>query len=164
MNKIVIYASFFLWIIYFLSLCLKAYKNTDIHNFNNYFEWFKINYKKSFQISALILILMYIVFANFGNKTVDKLLFLTINLYLYVDFICENKDVFKNFKWRNYSKYTYIFLIFVAILPFEYYFLYKGLAITYIWLFLYVLFAYYIIGAIKYFSLKIEKYNKKSVK
>ncbi len=158
MNKLIIYITFFLWLIYFLSICSNAMK-IKIKKVNNYKKWLIKNYKKYFNIPSIILLILYIIFSLFNNSIVNILLFFTIILYLYVNFLNDNKNTSKSFNNIDNPKFFYIIFIFVLILPFEYYFLYNNLKIIYLWLLIYNFLAYYLVVAIKYIALFIN--NKK---
>ena len=97
MNKIIIYSSFFLWLLFFLSIILKDYKKININK--NYIEWLKKNKNKLISIPTLVLTIIYIIFACFGNKLVDKIMFFSIVIYLFGTFICDNETSLNNAKF-----------------------------------------------------------------
>lgn len=140
MNKIFIYTSFFLWIVLFYILFLKNYLYIDNNNFS--FKDFFHKFKKNFDFKILLLFLIYVIFMFFNNTVVNKLLFITIVLWILSN---NNEQV-------NKIESIKFYILFISLLafPFEYYVLYHNLTITYIWLLLYLIFCIPLCYIIKY--------------
>ncbi len=158
LNKIISIFTFCIWLVYFYCVIKDAIKNNKINKKTTLKTLFKQNYKKVFKIFPTFLILIFIIFSFFQNTLVNKMLFFTICFYLSIDFAINNKieSISNTIKT---DKFTYVIILCLISLPFLFYFLTSKLKYTYIWLFIYAYFAYFIVATIKLLIFKIN--NKK---
>ncbi len=156
MNKIISIFTFVIWFCYFLHVIKYLLANIKITKKTTIKDLIFRNYKKVFKILPTIFILIFFIFSNFHNNLVNKMLFFTINLYFFVDFIMENKNIDSLHKCFKKNKLEYIIIFIIAFLPIIFYFLTNKLKITYFWLFIYTYFAYFIVASIKLFTFKVN--------
>lgn len=160
MDEVIIYLTFIIWLLYYLLRCKNALKDIDLNKEPKYFKWFKMNFK----IMPFLLIILFIYFMKFDNELVNKILFFTINLYLYIDLIHEDITTKKKFKLTTKNKIMFLLLLLISIFPFIYFYVTKNLSTTYLLLFIYTYFAYILVLIMLIIDKKIEKHLSKSTK
>lgn len=157
MDAVIIYLTFITWLLNYLLRSKNALKEINFKKDPKYLNWFK----KNFKIMPLLLILLFIFFMNFDNEIVNKILFFTINLYLYIDLIHEDKISKKKLKFTSKNKIIFLLILLISIIPFIYFYLTKNLSITYLLLFIYSYFAYLLVLIMLIIDKKITKYLSK---
>ncbi len=160
MDEVIIYLTFIIWLLYYLLRCKNALKDIDLNKEPKYFKWFK----KNFKIMPFLLIILFIYFMKFDNELVNKILFFTINLYLYIDLIHEDITTKKKFKLTTKNKIMFLLSLLISIFPFIYFYVTKNLSTTYLLLFIYTYFAYILVLIMLIIDKKIEKHLSKSTK
>lgn len=164
MSAVVIYSTFVIWLLYYLLLCKNALKEISFDKETKYLKWLKKNFYNVFKIMTLLLIMLFIYFMKFNNELVNKILFFTINLYLYIDLIYVDANTKKKLKFNKSNKIIFALLIIASTIPFIYYFFTHNLAITYLFLFLYSYFSYFLVLIMQIAEKKITKYSKNKQK
>lgn len=164
MNAVIIYSTFIIWLLYYLLLCKNALKEISFDKDTKYLKWLKKNFYNVFKIMTLLLIILFIYFMKFNNELVNKILFFTINLYLYIDLIYVDANTKKKLKKNKSNKIIFAFLLISASIPFLYYFLTQNLAITYLFLLLYSYFSYFLVLIMQITEKRFTKYLKKNKK
>ena len=150
-NNFILILTFIPWIIYFLTLMIKNFTKKDYTKFS--FKYLKKN--KAIKYLALWPLIFY-YFATFNLEFVIKYLFLIMVIYLLVNSYYEKKSKFKeNFLKENILKIIFLFLI--TLIPFLIYLKTHNLVLTYMLMFLYLFFNYFITIIISFFTNKIKK-------
>lgn len=153
-NNFILILTFIPWIIYFLTLMIKNFTKKDYTKFS--FKYLKKNIFQIFRLDILFLILIFYYFATFNLEFVIKYLFLIMVIYLLVNSYYEKKSKFKeNFLKENILKIIFLFLI--TLIPFLIYLKTHNLVLTYMLMFLYLFFNYFITIIISFFTNKIKK-------
>lgn len=160
MDVFIIYSTFVLWFLYYLLLCKNALKEIIFDRDTKYLKWLKKNFYNVFKIMTLLLIMLFVYFMKFNNELVNKILFFTINLYLYIDLIYVDGNKKKKLKMHRTNKIIFALLILISTIPFIYYFITYNLAVTYLLLFLYAYFSYFLVLVMQIAEKKINLYLK----
>lgn len=144
MNKAIIFSSFIIWIFYFNLLYLDVIDN---HNIKTFKELIKSN-KKTLSIIKFFLFILFIYFISFNNTLISELSFSSIFIFLLSDYInINNKAIDFNYIFKN-KKYLVI-LIIIILIPLIFYLITKNLEITYLIMFIFTFFIYYLVDSIK---------------
>ena len=101
------------------------------------------NGKDLFRFDTLILVAVFIFFASYKVPLVCKMLFATINLYLFVNKIYDHDLKNKKIKKKDYLKIVFVYVIaLLLILP---YILFKKLTFCYYLAFIMILMIHFIV-------------------
>lgn len=151
MNDIIIYLTFITWILYYSRVCSYAIKDTKKIKIT--LSWLKKNIFKMFHIDMIILIGIFIYFVSYEQDLVTKMLFSTINIYLFVNSFYDTRRTSK-IKTIKSENNVIIATFIISLLPIIYYFITKELTNTY-YIMLGYSFFYYIVVFICRFIIKI---------
>ncbi len=164
MKKILVLASFIPWLLYFFSLCKNTLKDIKTNEINK--EWIKENFLKVFHLDNLILFGLFIIFVsiyrNSGKIFITKLLlFSSINLYLLANrYYDKNKH---KYNIGNEDISTILIIVIISLIPISVYNITGWYTVSYILMFAFAFFNYYIvIVAKKINDLLIKRTKKKS--
>lgn len=164
MKKILVLASFIPWLLYFFSLCKNTLKDIKTNEINK--EWIKDNFLKVFHLDNLILFGLFIIFVsiyrNSGKIFITKLLlFSSINLYLLANrYYDKNKH---KYNIGNEDISTILIIVIISLIPISVYNITGWYTVSYILMFAFAFFNYFIvIVAKKINDLLIKRTKKKS--
>jgi len=160
MNNIIIYLSFLPWVLYFILHTAKAIRETKLVKKTEYFKWLKSHFFQIFRLDNLVLIAVFLYFVKHHNDLVDKMLFSSINLYLFVNSIYDKSPGSVN-KVSRSELTLIIILILITTIPFIYFSKTNNLQLTYKIMFGYTFFAYFIVIISKIINMPIVRLVKK---
>lgn len=124
-KSIIRWIGFILWFIY---LGIELFKEINQKNMQkNYPKYIKKNILNVLRLDKLILIIVFIIYTTFHNKTVNIYLFAIIMLYLLVNLLYEKEKIKINLKkeWKYYLSF-----ILISIIPIIFYLVTKKITIT----------------------------------
>lgn len=148
MNQLMEIISFLLWLICFVNEIIYILKN----NKEPLFKDFKNKILQVIRFDRLLLIIIFIIYAHFKKDFLTIIIFSVICLYLYINKLYEKS---KKEKLGNVIKRNWLVIILVLLwvsIPMAYYILTSDYMNACIWLLLYIIFSYIIVGISKFVS------------
>ena len=139
MKRALVYISFIPWFLYFIKLCLESIK--DFKNVRSLKTWLKENYKKMFVPENITLFLVYVFFATIYRNSdqifiTRALLFLVINIYLFLNKIYEKKKTEE--RLSSYDIPIILIIVLLSVLPIWFYSITHQALFTHLIMFVYI--------------------------
>ena len=154
MKLVLITLTFIPWLChyaYYCNIALVEMAKTKVNG-----TYLKNNFNRIFRLETLLLMSLFMYFTTYHNLTVNIMLFMVINLYLFINIFYDNR--YRNKKIiKRFDFFVIIPLLIISILPFIYYLINNHLTLLYKILFGYGFLAYALVLIIYFIKNKIKK-------